>query len=114
MDDIVIPCPWCGHELYDRVISLKADLEYVPRCSHCLNDVSSETIDRIHGPLRNTLTALALTYSTVPTDGSRPHWCRFPAGHHDPTCSGMMHIQDEARAVVGKYDSLLDVELSTK
>jgi hypothetical protein len=49
--------------------------------------------------LRDTKSALVLTVTAVP-ESDRPHWCRFVGGRHDATCSGMLVIQDNARALL--------------
>lgn len=40
-------CPWCEVDGYDNVIILEIDPNKTPRCGNCLNDVTTETIERI-------------------------------------------------------------------
>lgn len=58
------------------------------------------TDERLREAALNAKNALALTYTNVPADGGRPHWCHFATGHHDATCNGMLHTQDALRAAL--------------
>jgi len=63
-----------------------------------------ERLWRIAGTARDALWALALTYTSVPSDGSRPHWCDF-TGRHDPTCTGMLAIVDTFSEALDALDA---------
>lgn len=72
---------------------LMADARYIAALSP---DVALALVEAARA-LPAVLSALHYTYRNVPADGSRPHWCRFE-GAHDPTCAGMLAIQDMGRA----------------